>query len=157
MSWQSHVPKEDTLPERQCEALLKELGLSYDSQYQLDGYAEHAPILDFLVEGVLGVEVQGAFWHTKKSRVRKDVNKQTAVELRGLALLPLWDKHLRKAFGATTQAEWRPVVKDWILSYLTYARRVHQLFVQYQTSLPDPPLLLVPGIGAVSADELVNA
>lgn len=152
MGWQSHVPREGTLPERQCEELLKELGLSYDSQYRLPGYAEYAPVLDFLVEGVLGIEVQGTYWHLKKRRVRKDADKKRAVEDQGLVLLSLWDHELAKASQKKAGETWRPFVKDLILISLAWARRVNQFYHEYRARLPEPPLILHPEYGAVRVD-----
>lgn len=140
------------MPERQCEELLKELGLSYDSQFKLPGYAEYAPILDFLVESVLGIEVQGSYWHLKKRRVRKDADKKRAVQDQGLTLLSIWDHELAKASQKKAGEIWRPFVKDMILSMLAYARRVNQLYREYHTRLPEPPLVLHPEYGAVRID-----
>jgi very-short-patch-repair endonuclease len=53
-------------------------------------------IVDFLVSGKLVIEVQGKYWHSKSSRIRKDEVKKECLEAEGYTVLAITDEELYK-------------------------------------------------------------
>jgi len=153
LGWRNQLPKEGSKPEENLWSILSEMGVAWEPNVMLeDGFTAYGRHVDVLVEGVLGIEVQSSF-HTKSLRERKDVAKRRSIEASGLAWMELWEDELEKATQVKAGAEWRPLIKEWIHGMLPYAHRVHNEYVEYQSRLPEPPLLWVPGQGMMRLDE----
>ena len=162
MSWKRGLVTKGTGPEEQLWKILDEMGVKYDMNVPEDKWTEseqsfsvYARECDVIVEGVLGIEVQssGKALHEGKLRHRKDVVKRWSIEARGLGWLEIWDDELERACQDKAGIEWRPLIKEWIHGMLPYAHAVHNAYVEYQSRLPDPPLMAVPGQGMIRLDE----
>lgn len=154
MSWKDKVPRAGTEPEEQLWSILKEMGLRFDMNVPMPSFGIYPLEADVLVEGVLPIEAQGSYWHSKARRHRKDLKKRETFEALGYGYLELWDDELEKACQVEAGKEWRPAVKEWIRVSLYDAKIRRNLWQDYQTELrvriPEPPLVEVPGLGLVS-------
>ena len=156
MSWEDKVPRQGTEPEEQLWDILKEMkaeGSIQGFDYNTDIYTPFRdwPIqADSIVDDVLVIEVQGEYWHSKKTRHKKDQHKLEAFEAMGYGCLWLYDDELNKATIPKYRAQWRPCIKTWISSMLAYSHTVRKLFLDYKSNQIAVPMETHPDLGTVS-------
>ncbi len=73
----------ESIVEVDTQHLLKSHGIAYDAQVQLPGIGR----VDFLIEGVLIVEVDGFAFHADRSALRRDLFRNNASTLKGFSVL----------------------------------------------------------------------
>ena len=166
MSWRNQLPKEGTGPEQQSWGILSELGVAWEPTVWLNtipagpswwrdepcdftAYPRH---IDVVVENVLGIEVQSKGFHEKPKRVKKDRSKRKSIDALGLGWLEIWDYELEKACQAKAGKEWKTKVRELVNEMLLYSHKIHPLYEDLWSRLPEPPMIEWPGVGYVRID-----
>lgn len=103
----------DTVPEVIFEGLLNELGLQYAKQVVMPGEGRNYFVIDFVVEGLLAVEVQGDYWHGNPAIYRtedlnsiqlnnmsRDIIKLQRMKEDYSAVAQVWEKELHENSSA---------------------------------------------------------
>lgn len=127
------------------------MGLKYARWYLFTTPFRDYPIEgDVLVENVLVIEVQSEYFHSKSTRQRKDDAKLKCFEAMGLGCLWLYDDELRYAFQKKRGSEWKPLIKQWILTMLDYSRSLRARYLQYMELSINVPMGTHPEYGRIS-------
>lgn len=156
MAWQSRVTKTNSKPERQMRGILQEMKDAHHIQTFISNQWIQAPFrrkgfqleADFLVDDVLVIEVQGSYFHLKKTRANKDVAKRHVFEHMGLGVLWVWDDELKYACQKRRGPIWRQYLKNIITIKLYMAennREAYKMFLNalefdYSIRMPHPDL-----------------
>jgi very-short-patch-repair endonuclease len=80
----------ESIVEVDAQHLFKTNGIGYDAQVYLPGIGR----VDFLLDGFLIVEVDGFAFHSNRDALRRDVRRNNASTLNGLAVLRYMPEHI---------------------------------------------------------------